>query len=379
MKKYWGKIGLLGIFLLMVSATFAQKIEIRRLNGGEPIVSLASFRQAGYPEKEGENINGPCLIRLPDWLPREKRADKRANYYLYFGHHHGLYIRLAWSERVAGPFYLVDREVGKSAFTLGELDSGKKDIRRVLSEEISMRGHVSSPIVVVDHEKRLFKMYCHAYGVWNRTNEKLGQKTFWATSSDGLSFHESIAPVMLGISYFSPFQVRGRWYAFANGGWLYEAPASGETVVPLGFDYRNDLWQVRKDFFGEALESYSRQKGEKLFGVRHVGQFVEGTTVYAFFSSRKDTPERIYCAKIDAGDPDFRRWNVSDLTLVMQAEREWEGGDIPVKESVGGSAKEPLNEVRDPFVFCDRDGKRYLLYCAGGERAIGIASLEIKD
>ena len=69
MKKYWGKIGLLGIFLLMVSVTFAQKIEIRRLNGGEPIVSLASFRQAGYPEKEGENINGPCLIRLPDWLP----------------------------------------------------------------------------------------------------------------------------------------------------------------------------------------------------------------------------------------------------------------------------------------------------------------------
>ena len=40
----------------------------------------------------GQNINGPSLIRVPDWLP-----NRLGNYYLYFAHHQGQYIRLAYS------------------------------------------------------------------------------------------------------------------------------------------------------------------------------------------------------------------------------------------------------------------------------------------
>ena len=55
-----------------------------------------------YPELDasiGTNINGPSLIRVPDWLP-----DRLGTYYLYFGHHQGKYIRLAYADRLEGPW-----------------------------------------------------------------------------------------------------------------------------------------------------------------------------------------------------------------------------------------------------------------------------------
>ena len=38
----------------------------------------------------GANINGPSLIRVPDWV-----AHPLGRYYLYFADHNGKYIRLA--------------------------------------------------------------------------------------------------------------------------------------------------------------------------------------------------------------------------------------------------------------------------------------------
>jgi hypothetical protein len=38
-------------------------------------------------DRMGSNINGPSLIRVPDWVP-----DPLGRYYLYFAHHHGTYI-----------------------------------------------------------------------------------------------------------------------------------------------------------------------------------------------------------------------------------------------------------------------------------------------
>ncbi|TGP23371.1 hypothetical protein, partial [Mesorhizobium sp. M1D.F.Ca.ET.234.01.1.1] len=45
------------------------------------------------PGDDGANINGPSLIRVPDWLPGRLGA-----YYLYFAHHTGTYIRLAFAD-----------------------------------------------------------------------------------------------------------------------------------------------------------------------------------------------------------------------------------------------------------------------------------------
>ena len=40
---------------------------------------------------DGESINGPTLIRVPDWV-----KNPLGRYYLYFAHHAGKYLRLAY-------------------------------------------------------------------------------------------------------------------------------------------------------------------------------------------------------------------------------------------------------------------------------------------
>ncbi len=49
----------------------------------------------------GDNINGPSLIEAPAWLP-----GRLGSYYLYFAHHDGQYIRLAYADRLEGPWKL---------------------------------------------------------------------------------------------------------------------------------------------------------------------------------------------------------------------------------------------------------------------------------
>ena len=53
-----------------------------------------------YPELGG-NINGPTLIRTPDWF-----ESPRAKYLLYFAHHFGRTIRLAFADDLLGPWTL---------------------------------------------------------------------------------------------------------------------------------------------------------------------------------------------------------------------------------------------------------------------------------
>src|ERR1700743_982529 len=47
----------------------------------------------------GANIQGPSAIRVPEWVPGRFGA-----YYLYFADHKGSYIRLAYADRVTGPW-----------------------------------------------------------------------------------------------------------------------------------------------------------------------------------------------------------------------------------------------------------------------------------
>ena len=50
-----------------------------------------------YPHMDarmGSNINGPSLIRVPDWV-----ENPLGRYYLYFADHRGSYIRLAVADR----------------------------------------------------------------------------------------------------------------------------------------------------------------------------------------------------------------------------------------------------------------------------------------
>ena len=78
----------------------------------------------------GDNVNGPSLIRAPDWLP-----DPLGRYYLYFAHHRGSSLRLATADALEGPW---------------RVHPG-----RVLPVEASTCfDHVASPDVHVDDERR---------------------------------------------------------------------------------------------------------------------------------------------------------------------------------------------------------------------------------
>src|SRR5262245_12245267 len=51
------------------------------------------------PGKDGGNINGPSLVKVPAWLPKPL-----GKYYLYFADHRGKYIRLAYADKPEGPY-----------------------------------------------------------------------------------------------------------------------------------------------------------------------------------------------------------------------------------------------------------------------------------
>src|SRR5581483_3017172 len=137
----------------------------------------------------GDNINGPSLVRAPSWVERPL-----GRYYLYFGHHRGTYIRLAYADDLAGPW---------RTYEPGVLDlAGSHFV-----------GHIASPDVHVDEARREVRLYYHGRladeeraGPAGRYG---GQATRVAVSSDGLHF--TALPEVLGAPYLRVFRW-GDWY-----------------------------------------------------------------------------------------------------------------------------------------------------------------------
>ena len=61
----------------------------------------ASIISAVLDASIGQNIQGPSLIRVPDWLENPLGV-----YYLYFADHKGSYIRLAYADELTGPWHI---------------------------------------------------------------------------------------------------------------------------------------------------------------------------------------------------------------------------------------------------------------------------------
>ena len=68
-------------------------ITVERMGAGPIIRPFMDQRMGG-------NINGPSLIRTPDWM-----ACRLGRYHLYFAHHFGSYIRLAYADDLSGPWH----------------------------------------------------------------------------------------------------------------------------------------------------------------------------------------------------------------------------------------------------------------------------------
>lgn len=280
--------------------------------------------------KDGGNINGPTLIRVPAWV-----KNPLGKFYLYFAHHSGKYIRMAYANAVTGPYKIHDGGV------------------LALDQLPVTLDHIASPEVLIDEKAQRLILYYHGTvrqadrpknpGKWN------GQLTFAATSADGLAF--TPRPEVISSFYLRVFPYAGRIYGICK-------------------NLNTGCWLARGD---DPLAGF--EKGPGIFpNGRHVAVLPKGDTLWVFLSRGGDCPEQILMTRFNLTE-DWTKWDpgAPPPVAVIKPEQVWEGTQYPLKPS-DWSAGEKVQELRDPCVFED-GGRLYLLYTVAGEMGIAIAEL----
>ena len=293
-------------------------------------------------ERMGSNINGPSLIRVPDWIEAPL-----GRYYLYFADHKGAYIRLAWADRLTGPWRMHTPgtlALPESHFAIERPDPAaiRKGVRREAAgsiEQDHLHPHVASPDVHVDRGRRQIRMYYHGM------LEDGEQRTRVAVSTDGIAFEAR--PEILGNWYFRVFRHQGWHYALVMPGELRRS-RDGLT----GFE-----------------------PGPVLFcpEMRHAAVRHAGDTLDVFWSRVGDAPECILHSRVRL-DGDWTEWRAEGAGVVLEPELAWEGAGLSAERSMRGEINRLVRQLRDPCVY-EEDGRTYLLYCGGGESGIGIAEV----
>lgn len=332
------------------AAASASGYAVRRLVD-RPIIA------PGMDARMGANIEGPSLIATPRWLPK-----RLGRYYLYFADHKGDYIRLAYAQRLEGPWKVhapgsLQLSQSRLPSTLTGTPEAEARLREMAAkrDKVAYAGvptpledatlpHVASPDVHVDHSGKRIVMYYHGlaeFGV---------QRTRAAVSKDGVNFVAVDGPV-LGPAYMRLFEYGGWTYALAMPGVFLRTK---DPLTPF-------------------------ETGPTLFGPnqRHNAVLVRGDTLHIFWTLVGDAPERIYVSKLDLKG-DWMAWKVSEPVEVLRAARPWEGADLPAKPSVRSAINQPVNQIRDPAIFQEH-GRIYLVYAVKGERGLGIAELALAD
>jgi hypothetical protein len=320
-------------------------MRVRRLLDS-PLITAATHPSIGV------NIQGPSLIRVPEWV----RAPL-GRYYLYFADHKGRYIRLAYADDLRGPWSVhppgslrleeshfpdqppaIDPEARRQLAAFGAAAHPARDL-----VDEAPAPHVASPDVHVCADTRTIVMYFHGL-------EGLGvQVTRVATSADGLRFDAQ--PQALAGPYLR---------AFAHAGQIYAMTMPGR--------------------FHRSADGFGRfEDGPRLFNpdMRHAALLKRGETLYVFWTQVGHTPERILLSTIDlAGD--WRRWSASPPVEVLRPEHPWEGADAPLEPSLRGLAHGHVNQLRDPAIYVE-NGRTYLLYAVAGETGIALAEVVFPD
>ena len=309
----------------------------------------------------GVNIQGPSLIRVPDWVENALGA-----YYLYFADHKGHYIRLAYADDVLGPWTIHppgSLQIADSHF-LTEPPEVAPDVAARLRASQERRGvpmshdglfeattpHIASPDVHVDDANRRIVMYFHGL------DDVSTQVTRVATSPDGIRFEAR--PERLGRSYMRAFRHDGYTYAMSMPGQFYR------SRDPLG-----------------GFELGGFEEGPLLFNpdMRHAALLKRGDTLLVFWTEVGEAPERIKLSRIDLSG-DWMSWRETPGVEVLRPERDWEGADAPLEPSVRSTAYGRVNQLRDPAIFEDAaSGRIYLLYAVAGESGIAIAQLHLEE
>ena len=300
---------------------------------------------AGLDPSIGVNIQGPSLIRTPDWLP-----NRLGRYYLYFADHKGSYIRLAYADHIEGPWSIHapgSLHLPESNFLTERppVPEGRSPVpprKGVPSPaDSAVIPHIASPDVHARDDRREIVMYFHGL------EGPSYQRSRVAVSPDGINFTASAD--IIGRSYMRAFRHDGWWYAMAMPGIFYRS----------------------QDGMPELEE------GPTLFepDMRHAAVYLRGDTLFVFWSRAGDTPEHILVSTVDVSG-DWSGWRESGTHSLLKPERPWEGADLPLEPSVRDAVNVRVNQLRDPAIYVE-DDRVYLLYAVAGEAGIGLARLDI--
>jgi hypothetical protein len=226
-------------------------VRIQRLLDG-PIIS------ADLHPSIGSNIQGPSIIRAPDWI-----EGRLGDYYLYFADHKGRYIRLAYTDNLLGPWRIHppgSLQLEQSCFLtkpptvtpeqLAQFETRLIQSGVAISHDLLLEittPHIASPDVRVDVPGRRIVMYFHGL-------EAVGtQVTRVATSPNGIDFNAQ--PEVLGRPYMRSFQHDDMTYAMAMPGQFYRSKDGMHR-----FETRSDFVQSKHAAFGGA-ETWRRAMG----------------------------------------------------------------------------------------------------------------------
>ena len=272
----------------------------------------------GFSGQDGDNINGPSLIKVPGWLERPL-----GKYYLYFAHHRGNYIRLAYSNCLQGPW--VVHAGGVSVSNLPECS------------------HIASPDVHIDDNSRKICMYFHLDGYSDRYPD-CKQLTYVSFSKDGLDFSALNFPV--GPPYLRAFWYREQLYGIAKG--------NNNGIILKSNDYKTPFIVL----------------GKVLPRMRHAAVHSDGDSINVYYSRIGDKPESILVTKFSMLDNE--QWEKGQTKLVARPEYNYEGIKESLRTSNPGMAKKTERQLRDPAIFIDSE-EIFLLYSNAGEQGICIS------
>ncbi|MEM7213518.1 MAG: hypothetical protein AAF479_16825, partial [Pseudomonadota bacterium] len=280
----------------------------------------------------GDNTNGPSLVRVPESMPH-----KLGRYYLYFSHHKGQFIRLAYADQIEGPWTIHTPGVlplSETPFAQCRPDLPQPGWATKLDTD-GLYPHLASPDVRVLPDRRL-EMFVHGLAASGE------QVSYRAESTDALRW--KITGSEIPETYMRLFTWHGDTYAMARCSRLMRLEPEG--------------WQL-----GQVAIAPE---------VRHVAVLVHDDLLHVLFTRIGDSPERLLHTRIDLRD-DWLSWQADDAVSVLCPEMDWEGAGEPVQASVIG-AEGFSNALRDPCLFED-DGRVWVVYAGGAEHALGLAEL----
>ena len=408
-------ISVLASVVLTSNFAAAQPYDFELVNNGAVIADTSTA--------SNDNTAFPSVIRIPDWLAPEDRADPSAVYYMYWGNHSGNAIKMKWATEIDGTWtdYNFTGGTGPEP-SRGVFDVGP-DTNDPTRDDYD---HISAPDVVVDDANQRFIMYFHGEREASFPAPRVHQR-FVTTSGTGLNFNSPTSgngepgygpvevtsegvtrDVYIGADYMKTFQKNdGRWYGVGKRAVINAAPATGDIWAPPQDDPFGEAWDradtpepnwaeltsgLQDSFRSTAATFFASQEfadhpnnpipnrrilsngnAERL---NHVEvNVLPGDLLEVFFyvrearSSDDDDYPGIYRFLYDISDPDFQLWTVArDESNQVIFDVVLEPADfIAAMEAALGPGYDPLiyadpYEFGDTELFFDDDGSKYLFF-----------------